>query len=81
VVNRLAENAGWDQEILAIELWALIGLVVPVEFIGLEIGKVGLISQRSAGIDGSVLGREGSRRVVGLATGFLLSFLLCQLQP
>jgi len=41
--NRLAEKAGWDREILAIELQALIDLDFEVEFTGFEIGEIDLL--------------------------------------
>jgi DNA modification methylase len=41
--NRLAEKAGWDREILAIELQALIDLDVDVELTGFETGEIDLI--------------------------------------
>jgi DNA modification methylase len=41
--NRLAEKAGWDREILAIELQALIDLDVEVELTGFETGEIDLI--------------------------------------
>jgi DNA modification methylase len=41
--NRLAEKAGWDREILAIELQALIDLNVEVELTGFETGEIDLI--------------------------------------
>ena len=40
--NRLAEKAGWDREILAIELQALIDLDFEVELTGFEVGDVDL---------------------------------------
>jgi DNA modification methylase len=41
--NRLAEKAGWDREILAIELQALVGLDFEVELTGFETAEVDLI--------------------------------------
>lgn len=41
--NKLAENAGWDQEILAIELQALIDLDFDLDLTGFEIAEVDLI--------------------------------------
>ncbi|MEJ0058471.1 MAG: site-specific DNA-methyltransferase [Terricaulis sp.] len=41
--NRLAELAGWDKGILALELQALVDLDFPVEEIGFEIAEVDLI--------------------------------------
>jgi ParB-like chromosome segregation protein Spo0J len=44
--NKLAENAGWDREILAIELQGLIDLGISVEDIGFEIAETDLILDR-----------------------------------
>ncbi len=41
--NRLAELAGWDPEILAIELQALIDLDFDVELIGFGTGEIDII--------------------------------------
>lgn len=41
--NRLAEKAGWDQEILAIELQALIDFDFEVELTGFELAQIDLI--------------------------------------
>jgi DNA modification methylase len=41
--NRLAELAGWDREILAIELQGLIDLEFDVELTGFEIGEIDII--------------------------------------
>src|SRR5437870_5576424 len=41
--NKLAEKAGWDQELLAIELQGLIKLDVDIELTGFEMAEVDLI--------------------------------------
>ncbi|WP_420346177.1 site-specific DNA-methyltransferase [Pelagibius sp.] len=41
--NKLAENAGWDREILAIELQALVDLDFDVELTGFETAEVDLL--------------------------------------
>jgi DNA modification methylase len=41
--NRLAEKAGWDKEILAIELQALVDLDFEVEVVGFELAEIDLI--------------------------------------
>jgi ParB-like nuclease domain len=41
--NRLAEKAGWDREILAIELQALVELDFEVELVGFELAEIDLI--------------------------------------
>ena len=41
--NRLAEKAGWDQELLALELQGLIDLDFEVEFTGFELAEVDFI--------------------------------------
>src|SRR5262245_10661027 len=45
--NRLAERAGWDKELLAIELQGLIELDVDVELIGFEMAEVDLILEEA----------------------------------
>ncbi|WP_300039646.1 DNA methyltransferase, partial [uncultured Roseobacter sp.] len=44
----LAENAGWDQEILAIELQALIDLDFDIDLTGFEIAEVDMILDQHA---------------------------------
>ena len=41
--NRLAEKAGWDMELLAIELQGLIDLEFDVELTGFEMGEIDII--------------------------------------
>jgi len=41
--NRLAEKAGWDKEILAIELQALVDLDFDLEVVGFELAEIDLI--------------------------------------
>ena len=41
--NRLAEKAGWDQELLALELQGLIDLDFEVEFTGFELAEIDFI--------------------------------------
>jgi ParB-like chromosome segregation protein Spo0J len=38
--NRLAEKAGWDRELLAIELQALVDLDFDIELTGFEMGEI-----------------------------------------
>src|SRR5215510_5219415 len=45
--NRLAERAGWDKEILAIELQGLIELDVDIELTGFEMAEVDLILEEA----------------------------------
>src|SRR5262245_52423398 len=45
--NKLAEQAGWDRELLAIELQALIELDVDIELTGFEIAEVDLILEEA----------------------------------
>src|SRR6516164_4196420 len=59
--NRLAEKAGWDREILAIELQGLIDLDFDVELTGFDMGDIELIlhdaeeaRQESAGAEDEV---------------------------
>jgi DNA modification methylase len=46
--NRLAEKAGWDREILAIELQGLIDLEFDVELTGFEMAEIDLILEEAA---------------------------------
>ena len=54
--NRVAELAGWDREILAIELQDLIDLEFDVELIGFEMGEIDII------LDEADQGRREERR-------------------
>jgi len=52
--NRLAEEAGWDEEILAIELQGLIDMEFSVELTGFELAEVdAIIERQAAGKDGA----------------------------
>lgn len=53
--NRLAEKAGWDKEILAIELQALVDLDFEVEVVGFELAEIDLI------LDEDRLRRSGAK--------------------
>ncbi len=46
--NRLAEKAGWDRQMLAIELQAIIDLDISIELTGFEIAEVDLILEGEA---------------------------------
>ncbi len=56
--NRLAEKAGWDREILAIELQALVSLDFEVELTGFETAEVDLILEEATEAAGGPGGRE-----------------------
>jgi DNA modification methylase len=56
--NRLAEKAGWDREILAIELQALVNLQFEVELTGFETAEVDLILDEANDAAGGASGRE-----------------------
>src|SRR3982074_3656267 len=56
--NRLAEKAGWDREILAIELQALVTLDFEVELTGFETAGVELILEEASEASGGPGGRE-----------------------
>jgi DNA modification methylase len=56
--NRLAEKAGWDREILAIELQALVTLDFEVELTGFETAEVDLILEEATEASGERGGRE-----------------------
>jgi hypothetical protein len=56
--NRLAERAGWDREILAIELQALIDLNFEVELIGFETAEIDLCLEEAKEASGEASGPE-----------------------
>jgi hypothetical protein len=56
--NRLAEKAGWDREILAIELQALIDLDFEVELTGFETAEVDLCLEEAKEASGEACGPE-----------------------
>jgi hypothetical protein len=56
--NRLAEKAGWDREILAIELQALIDLDFEVELTGFEVAEIDLCLEEAREATGEPSGPE-----------------------
>jgi len=56
--NKLAEKAGWDREILAIELEALIDLDFEVELTGFEMGEIDLLLEEAKTASGESAGPE-----------------------
>lgn len=56
--NRLAEKAGWDREILAIELQALVDLDFEVELTGFETAEIDLVLEEANEAAGASPGRE-----------------------
>jgi hypothetical protein len=56
--NRLAELAGWDKEILAIELQGLIDLNFEVELTGFDIGTIDIILDDADSARGECIGPE-----------------------
>ncbi len=56
--NKLAEKAGWDREILAIELQALIDLSIDVELTGFETAEIDIILDEALEAAGSAAGPE-----------------------
>lgn len=56
--NRLAEKAGWDREILAIELQSLIDLSFDVELTGFETAEIDLVLDEAAEARDGVQGPE-----------------------
>jgi DNA modification methylase len=56
--NRLAEKAGWDREILAIELQALVELNFEVELTGFETAEIDLVLEEASEAAGGSGGRE-----------------------
>src|SRR5262249_5683356 len=58
VDNRLAERAGWDRQLLAIELQGLIELDVNIELTGFEMAEVDLILEEAREVSGAASGPE-----------------------
>ena len=56
--NKLAEKAGWDREILAIELQALVDLNIEVEMTGFETAEIDIILDEAREAAGSASGPE-----------------------
>jgi DNA modification methylase len=56
--NKLAEQAGWDREILALELQALIDLDFAVELTGFQMGEIDIILAEAAEAKGENADRE-----------------------
>src|SRR5215471_11553465 len=56
--NRLAEKAGWDREILAIELQALVALDFEVELTGFETAEIDLVLEEANEAAGAAPGPE-----------------------
>jgi DNA modification methylase len=56
--NKLAEKAGWDRELLAIELQGLIELDVEIELTGFEMAEVDLILEEARETSGDSSGPE-----------------------
>jgi DNA modification methylase len=58
--NKLAEKAGWDRELLAIELQGLIELDVDIELTGFEMAEIDLILEEAREASGAASGPEDS---------------------
>ena len=56
--NKLAEKAGWDMELLAIELQGLIELDIDIELTGFEIAEIDLILEEAREATGAASGPE-----------------------
>ena len=56
--NKLAEKAGWDREMLAIELEGLIELDINIELTGFEMAEVDLILEDAREASGAATGPE-----------------------
>jgi DNA modification methylase len=56
--NKLAEKAGWDKEVLAIELQGLIDLDVEIELTGFDMPEIDLILEEASEAKGSRTGPE-----------------------
>jgi DNA modification methylase len=79
--NRLAEKAGWDREILAIELQALVSLDFEVELTGFEIAEVDLILEEADEAAGGPGGREDESPTYRAGPAVTLSGDLWELGP
>ncbi len=64
--NRLAEDAGWDEEMLAIELQGLIDLDVSIELTGFELSEVDQIIERQG--RGQALSQDPADELTPVAT-------------
>src|SRR6516165_4209196 len=51
--NKLAEKAGWDRKLLAIELQGLIELDVEIELTGFEMAEIDLLFEEAREVDGT----------------------------
>ena len=71
--NKLAEKAGWDREILAIELQALIDLNVEVELTGFETAEIDILLDEAREAGNSPTGPEDA--VPPFASGAAVSRL------
>ena len=60
--NKLAEKAGWDRELLAIELQGLIEINVDIELTGFEMAEIDLILEQAREAAGATSGPEMSAR-------------------
>src|SRR5438132_11717221 len=56
--NKLAEKAGWDKQLLAIELQCLIDLDVEIELTGFEMPEIDIILEDAREADGASSGPE-----------------------
>ena len=56
--NKLAEKAGWDKELLAIELQGLIELEVDIELTGFEMAEIDIILEEAREATGAASGPE-----------------------
>src|SRR5947209_13738570 len=56
--NKLAEKAGWDKQLLAIELQCLIDLDVEIELTGFEMPEIDIILEDAGGGAGASSGPE-----------------------
>src|SRR5205085_4575500 len=56
--NKLAEKAGWDKEVLAIELQGLIELDIQIELTGFEMPEIDLILEEAREAKGPSTGPE-----------------------
>lgn len=61
--NKLALNAGWDPELLALEMQELIDLEFDLELTGFSLAEIDLVIDTAAGADPGAVGDEALDRV------------------
>ena len=65
--NKLALNAGWDPELLALEMQELIGFEFDLELTGFSLAEIDLVIDTAAGADPGAVGDEELDRIEPVA--------------